>query len=83
MPAISFQSVSKVYPAAGKSGAAPLKALDNVSFDIGSFNSSQRVFTNHYRTFWRQTFTAQQNLHYRHLRLPHGLGVGPTGPNKV
>ena len=34
MPAISFQSVSKVYPAAGKSGAAPLKALDNVSFDI-------------------------------------------------
>ncbi len=34
MPAISFQSVSKVYPASGRSGAAPLKALDQVSFDI-------------------------------------------------
>ena len=34
MPAISFQSVSKVYPASGKPGAAPLKALDEVSFDI-------------------------------------------------
>ena len=45
MPAISFQSVSKVYPAAGKSGAAPLKALDNVSFDIeaGIIGSSPRL----------------------------------------
>ena len=34
MPAISFQSVSKVYPASGRPGSAPLKALDNVSFDI-------------------------------------------------
>ena len=34
MPAISFQSVSKVYPASGRSGSTPLKALDNVSFDI-------------------------------------------------
>ena len=34
MPAISFQSVSKVYPASGKSGSAPLTALDDVSFDI-------------------------------------------------
>lgn len=34
MPAISFQSVAKVYPAFGKTGAAPLKALDDVSFDI-------------------------------------------------
>ena len=34
MPAISFQSVSKTYPAARNSAAAPFKALDNVSFDI-------------------------------------------------
>jgi ABC-2 type transport system ATP-binding protein len=34
MPAISFQSVSKVYPSSGKSGSPPLKALDDVSFDI-------------------------------------------------
>ena len=34
MPAISFQSVSKVFPTSGKPGSAPLKALDNVSFDI-------------------------------------------------
>ncbi|MDO5624996.1 MAG: ABC transporter ATP-binding protein [Pseudomonadota bacterium] len=34
MPAISFQSVSKAYPAAGKPGSPPFKALDNVSFDI-------------------------------------------------
>jgi len=34
MPAISFQSVSKVYPGSGKPGSAPLQALDNVSFDI-------------------------------------------------
>ena len=34
MPAISFQSVSKVYPGSGKLGSAPLQALDNVSFDI-------------------------------------------------
>jgi len=34
MPAISFQSVSKVYPALGTTGASPLKALDDVSFDI-------------------------------------------------
>jgi ABC-2 type transport system ATP-binding protein len=36
MPAISFQSVSKVYPALGRTGAAPLRALDDVSFDIGA-----------------------------------------------
>ncbi|MCL1961411.1 MAG: ABC transporter ATP-binding protein, partial [Desulfovibrionaceae bacterium] len=34
MPAISFQSVSKVYPVSGRPGATPLKALDDVSFDI-------------------------------------------------
>jgi ABC-2 type transport system ATP-binding protein len=34
MPAISFQSVSKVYPAFSGPGATPLKALDDVSFDI-------------------------------------------------
>ena len=34
MPAISIQSVSKVYPASGKPGSTSLKALDNVSFDI-------------------------------------------------
>ena len=34
MPAISFQSVSKVYPASGHTGSAPLQALDGVSFDI-------------------------------------------------
>jgi ABC-2 type transport system ATP-binding protein len=34
MPAISFQSVSKSYPAPGKPGGAGLKALDDVSFDI-------------------------------------------------
>ena len=34
MPAISFQSVSKVYPASGKPGSSPFKALDDVSFDI-------------------------------------------------
>ena len=34
MPAISFQSVSKVYPATGKPGSTPLKALDDVGFDI-------------------------------------------------
>ena len=34
MPAISFQSVSKVYPAARRPGARPLQALDQVNFDI-------------------------------------------------
>jgi ABC-2 type transport system ATP-binding protein len=34
MPAISFQSVSKVYPAARRPGATTFKALDEVSFDI-------------------------------------------------
>ena len=34
LPAISFQSVSKVYPASGKPGSTPLQALDDVSFDI-------------------------------------------------
>jgi len=36
MPAVSFQSVSKVYPAIGSPGAAAaaFKALDGVSFDI-------------------------------------------------
>ena len=34
MPAISFQSVSKVYPAPGKPGSVPLQALRDVSFDI-------------------------------------------------
>ncbi|MET4578791.1 ABC transporter ATP-binding protein [Ottowia thiooxydans] len=34
MSAISIQSVSKVYQASGKPGSSPLKALDNVSFDI-------------------------------------------------
>ncbi|MFT4196144.1 ABC transporter ATP-binding protein [Ottowia sp.] len=34
MPAISFQSVSKVYPASQRPGARPLKALDDVGFDI-------------------------------------------------
>ncbi len=34
MPAISFQSVSKVYPGSGKPGSHPLKALDDVTFDI-------------------------------------------------
>ncbi len=34
MPALSFQSVTKVYPASGKPGSAPLQALDGVSFDI-------------------------------------------------
>jgi ABC-2 type transport system ATP-binding protein len=34
MPAVSFQSVSKVYPVSGKSGSSPLQALDDVSFDI-------------------------------------------------
>ncbi|MBP7453455.1 MAG: ABC transporter ATP-binding protein [Ottowia sp.] len=34
MPAISFQSVSKVYPASGRPGSRPLQALDHVSFDI-------------------------------------------------
>jgi len=34
MPAISFQSVSKTYPSARGGGAQPLKALDDVSFDI-------------------------------------------------
>ena len=34
MPAISFQSVSKTYPAAAGAHSAPLKALDAVSFDI-------------------------------------------------
>jgi ABC-2 type transport system ATP-binding protein len=34
MLAISFQSVSKVYPATGKPGSTPLKALDDVGFDI-------------------------------------------------
>jgi ABC-2 type transport system ATP-binding protein len=33
MPAISFQSVSKIYPATSAQ-SAPLKALDGVSFDI-------------------------------------------------
>ena len=34
MPAISFQSVSKVYPAARRPGSRPLQALDQVNFDI-------------------------------------------------
>lgn len=34
MPAISIQSVSKVYGTSGQPGVSPLKALDNVSFDI-------------------------------------------------
>ena len=34
MPAISFQSVSKIYPAARNQTSPGLKALDNVSFDI-------------------------------------------------
>jgi len=34
MSAISIQSVSKVYGASGRPGSTPLKALDNVSFDI-------------------------------------------------
>ena len=34
MPAISFQSVSKVYPASGRPGSRPLQALDQVRFDI-------------------------------------------------
>ena len=34
MPAISFQSVSKTFPAARGGSAEPLKALDDVSFDI-------------------------------------------------
>ena len=34
MPAVSFQSVSKVYPTSGKAGSPPLKALQDVSFDI-------------------------------------------------
>jgi len=34
MSAISFQSVSKTYPAAQGGQGQPLKALDNVSFDI-------------------------------------------------
>ncbi|MDB5967359.1 MAG: transporter related protein, partial [Polaromonas sp.] len=34
MPAISFQSVSKTYPSAGKQPGPPLKALDAVTFDI-------------------------------------------------
>jgi ABC-2 type transport system ATP-binding protein len=34
MPAISFQSVSKTFPAAKGPGSQPLKALDDVSFDI-------------------------------------------------
>jgi len=33
MSALSFQSVSKIYPAKSQGGAA-LKALDQVSFDI-------------------------------------------------
>jgi ABC-2 type transport system ATP-binding protein len=34
LPAMSFQSVSKVYPASGKPGSTPFQALDDVSFDI-------------------------------------------------
>ncbi|MCA0325921.1 MAG: ABC transporter ATP-binding protein [Proteobacteria bacterium] len=34
MPAISFQSVSKVFPASGKPGSTPLQALDQVNFNI-------------------------------------------------
>jgi ABC-2 type transport system ATP-binding protein len=34
MPAISFQSVSKTFPAGRGGTGEPLKALDNVSFDI-------------------------------------------------
>ena len=34
MPAISFQSVSKVYASTGKHAPPPFKALDDVSFDI-------------------------------------------------
>ena len=34
MPAISFQSVSKIYPATRNQPGSRLKALDNVSFDI-------------------------------------------------
>ena len=34
MPAISIQSVSKIYGSTGRPGSTPLKALDQVSFDI-------------------------------------------------
>lgn len=34
MSALSFQSVSKIYPASGEPGSQPLRALDRVSFDI-------------------------------------------------
>lgn len=34
MPAISFQSVSKIYPSLGRSDTPSVRALDNVSFDI-------------------------------------------------
>ena len=34
MPAISFQSVSKTYPSPRSQNSPPLKALDDVSFDI-------------------------------------------------
>ena len=34
MPAISFQSVSKVFPASGKPGSTSLQALDQVNFNI-------------------------------------------------
>ena len=34
MPAISFQSVSKTYPSPRSQSSPPLKALDDVSFDI-------------------------------------------------
>jgi ABC-2 type transport system ATP-binding protein len=34
MPAISFQSVSKVYPVKKGSSGQALRALNNVSFDI-------------------------------------------------
>ena len=34
MPAISFQSVSKTYAASRGAKSSPLKALDDVSFDI-------------------------------------------------
>ncbi len=34
MPAVSFQSVSKIYPTSRNATSSPLKALDEVSFDI-------------------------------------------------
>ncbi len=35
MPAVSFRSVSKIYPSSRNATINPIKALDDVSFDIG------------------------------------------------